>query len=130
MKLKPKNLKASIFIASIVLAFAAIFFVLGFGTFSSGTRMGYVGKDGLHEWSGRYASMDGTMRHTLRPQGDTLTIDVETKSGTISIQINDTEGNTIFDEKEIGTETFHVEVSGKVSIRIEAEHHRGSFKIS
>jgi hypothetical protein len=44
------------------------------------------------------------MRHVIHPKQspDVLRVIVETKKGSISIQMSDADGNVIFDEKEIG----------------------------
>ena len=129
MKFKPKSAKSAILIVVIVLAIIAVSQFLGLGTFRSGTRIGYVGNEGWHSWSGRYTLLNGTMRHTIGPDGDKLVVTVETESGVISIEIKDADGNVIFDEDNIGTTTFDVAVSGKVTVRIDADNHKGSFKI-
>jgi len=43
--------------------------------------------------------------------------------------IKDSDNNIIFDEDNIGTSTFEVAVSGKVKVQIDADNHKGSFKI-
>ena len=50
-----------------------------------------------------------------------LHMDVTTDGGTISIEIQDADGNVLFDEHDIGTEAFDVAVSGKVVVRITAD---------
>ena len=39
----------------------------------------------------------------------------------------DADGNVIYSDVKVGTKEFDVDVSGKISIRIEAEKHEGSF---
>ena len=90
----------------------------------------HAGNEGRSSWSGHYVLLDGTMQKSVYADGDTLDVAVETQSGTISIAITDTAGNVIFDEQDIGTESFAVEASGKVVVRITADHHKGSFQIS
>ena len=130
MKYKPKSLKSIIIFA--VMIVAVIFFLnyLGIGTQRSVTRIGYAGKDGWSSWSASYTLLDGWMQHTIRPKTDTLHVEVRTESGTISIEMKDTDGNIIFYETDIGTSSFEVHVSGKVVIRVEADHHKGGFDIS
>ena len=70
------------------------------------------------------------MKKSLHPGTDTLHIEVRTDEGSISIEIQDAEGRVLFDEDDIGTESFDVAVSGKVVVRIIADHHKGSFDIS
>ena len=130
MKYIPKSLKSTIL--SIVIAVAAVFLLsnLGIGTLRSATRIGYVGSDGWSSWSARYTLLDGWLQRTIHPKTDTLHIEVKTESGTISIQIKDADGNIIFSENNIETSSFEVEVPDKVVIRVEADHHKGSFDIS
>ena len=130
MKYTPKSLKSTIL--SIVIAVAAVFLLsnLGIGTLRSATRIGYVGNEGWSSWSARYTLLDGWLQRTIHPKTDTLHIEVKTESGTISIQIKDVDGNIIFFETDIETSSFEVEVPDKVVIRVEADHHKGSFDIS
>lgn len=130
MKYKPKSLKSTIL--SIVIAVAAVFLLsnLGIGTLRSATRIGYVGNEGWSSWSARYTLLDGWLQRTIHPKADTLYVEVETESGTISIEMKDVHGNIIFSESNIGTSSFEIEVLGKVVIKIEADHHKGSFDIS
>ena len=129
MKIKTKSVKSTILIVVVVLALIAASRFFGIGTLRSATRTGYIGNEGWRTWSGSYTLLDGNMTHTIRPEGDTLAVTVETKSGTISIEMKDADGNVIFDEDNIGTETFNVDVPGKVIVRIDADNHKGSFNI-
>lgn len=102
---------------------------MDFFSVRSGTRIGYVGKESRSSWSGSYISLDGMMKKSIYPKGDVLHVEVNTESGTISMEITDTHGNILFEKDNIETSSFDVEVSGKVKIRIEADHHKGSFDI-
>ena len=101
---------------------------LGFET-KSATRIGYIGHNGLSSWSGKYHLLDGTMKKSIRPKSGTLSIEIETESGQISIEIRDAEGNIIFDESNMKTGSYSVSAPDKVSVKIEAEKHKGSFEI-
>lgn len=129
VKYKPTSKKATIII--IVIAIIAIVAAkwAGFASTRSATRIGYSGNEGWSSWSGRYISLHGTMQKSIHPKDDTLHIEVETESGMIAMEIMDADGNIIFEKENIGTASFDVEVSGKVSIRIQADHHKGSFLI-
>lgn len=131
MKYKPKNLKSTVLIIVIVVALIAAANFLGIGTMRSATRIGYVGNDGLRNWTASYSMLDGKLKHTIHPKNTQGTIHVEvvTESGSISIEMKDADGNVIFDEDNIATSTFDVSISGKVVIRIEADKHKGSFSI-
>lgn len=115
---------ALIFLGSICLSRA-----FDIGPMRSATRIGYVGTEGWSSWSGSYISLDGTMKKNIHPKSDVIHIEVKTDSGTISIEIRDTDGNIIFNESDIGTESFDVNVPGNVSVKIAAKSHRGSFSI-
>ena len=106
-------------------------------------RVMYTGKNGWRSGTGRYQRLNGYMRHVIHPKQspDVLRVIVETKKGSISIQMSDADGNVIFDEKEIGlnakknleqdsqTDTFDVKVAGKVVVEIQAKDHQGRFEI-
>lgn len=102
---------------------------LGIGSIRSATRIGYVGTEGRSSWTGRYSSLDGMMKKSIHPKADVLHIEVRTDSGIISVEIQDADGNIIFDELDIGTSSFNVAVSGKVTVKIVADRHMGSFSI-
>ncbi len=113
----------------VVVVVFGVFRLTGGSTVFSGTRIGYIGKASRSKWSGRYVSFDGMMKKTIYPEGDTLHVEIKTESGTISIEMKDSHGKVIFEKKNIETSSFDVEVPEKVVIRIEADHHKGSFDI-
>ena len=127
MKHKPKSVILIIVLTVIGILVAR---ALGFASTRTATRIGYIGNEGWSTWSGSYTLLDGTMEKSVHPKGDDLHITVETEEGTISIAIKDADGNMIFDENNIGTTSFDAEVSGKVTVRIIADHHKGSFAIT
>lgn len=114
----------------IIMLFVALTFS-GIGTVRSATRIGYVSNESRSSWSAKYNLLDGSMRRTLYLSQSTEPIHVEvvTSSGTISIEMRDAEGNTIFSEDNIGTNSFDIETPGKVVVFIVADHHKGSFQI-
>lgn len=115
----------------ILISFGSIFLTkaLGIESTNSATKIGYVGNAGYSSWTGRYSSLDGTMKKSIHPKADVLHIEVRTDDGIISIEIQDADGNVIFDEYDIGTASFDVAVSGKVVVRIIADNHKGSFSL-
>lgn len=102
---------------------------LGIESTRSATRIGYVGNEGYSSWNGKYTSLNGTMKKSIHPKTDMLHIEVKTDAGVISIEIQDADGNVIFDEYDIGTASFNVAVPGKVVVRVIAESHKGSFSV-
>lgn len=115
---------AGVLIAALVIVSAV------FGTGRSSVRVGYVGHGGRQSWSASYAMLTGRGRHTLYPEGNALHVEVETQSGSLSMEMADGEGNVIFSESDIRTSSFDVETSGKTVITIRADGHKGGFKIS
>lgn len=127
MKYKPKDTKTMIIIVIIAVIAVVIASSSGFASTRTATRVGYTGHEGWRGWSGSYFFLDGTMQKSIHPKGDVLHVEVETEAGTISIVIKDGDGNVIFDERDIGTSSFNVDVLGKVTVKIVADNHKGSF---
>ncbi|MGP1419116.1 MAG: hypothetical protein ACTTJZ_04830 [Sphaerochaetaceae bacterium] len=129
MKIKPKNAKGVILIVVIVLALIAAARFIGIGTTRSAMRIGYVDKGGWRDWSASYTLLDGTLQHTLRPNvsDDLLLIDVKTASGTISIEIKNNDGDVVFQQENLDTKEFTVEVAEKISVVVHAKRHKGGF---
>ena len=123
-----KRKKAWLLILAIEAVVLAVIWGGGFST-RSAVRIAYTGSETRSNWTGRYASLDGAMRKTIHPKGDQLHIEVETKSGTISMEVRDADGELLFDGDDMETGAFDVPVSGKVTVLIEADHHQGSFRI-
>lgn len=130
MRCRPKSKKANLVILVIGLIAILAAGVCGFASTRSAMRIGYVGSEGWSNWSGRYMMLDGTMQKSIHPDGDTLHVAVETKSGAISIEIRNADGTVIFEEENMETTSFDVQASGKVVVRITADNHKGSFQIS
>ncbi len=130
VRIQPKGAKGVILVVVIIAAAVIVGMLTGFASTRTALKIGYVGNNGWSSWSGSYITLDGNMKKTIHPSGDTLDISVKTKSGKISIEIRDSGGNLIFDENDIGTKSFSVGVSGSVTAFIEAEDHKGSFSIS
>jgi hypothetical protein len=131
MKYKAKSLKSTILIVIIIVALIVVANFFGIGTMRSATRVGYVGNDRWRSWSASYTMLDGKLKHTIRPEDTqkTLHVKIVTEGGGISIEMKDAGGNVIFDEDNIETSNFDVNVSGKVVVSIEADKHKGSFDI-
>lgn len=125
-------LKSITLTITIIIACFVMTNYFGIGTMRSGTRIGYIGDDGWTSWSARYIMLDGKFKHTihLKDTQKTIHIQVVTDDGNISIQMKDADKHVIFDEDNIQTSTFDINVSGDVVVQIEAEKHKGSFNIS
>ena len=118
------------FILAGVLVAAVVILSVVFGTGRSSVRVGYVGHAGRQSWSASYAMLTGRERHTLHPEGNVLHVEVETESGSISMEMKDGEGSVIFSESDIQTSSFDVETTGKTVITIHADNHKGGFEIT
>lgn len=129
MKYKVKSLKSAIALVAVIVVaiLAANFF--GIGTQRSAVRVGFVNNGGWRSWSANYTLLDGWLEHTIRPEADILHVEVETESGTISIEMKDADGEIVFSEGNIETTSFDVKVPEKVVIRVDADHHKGGFSI-
>lgn len=125
MTLRSKLITA---IAAAAVVIAVISSIIAFGA-NSAKKFFYSEKHTASSWSATYQLLDGKIRRTITPDDDTLSFSIKTESGSISIEILDSEGNTFFDKDDIGTEAFEVKVDGKVRVIIEAEDHKGSFVI-
>ena len=124
-KNKNKILAAAVSVA--VIAILVVRLCLGLG--NSAVKVGYVGTAGWASWTGTYASLNGKMTHTIHPDNDTVKFSFTTEEGNISVTVYNSKGEEIYSRENIGTETFELDVRGKVKIKIEAEKHKGSFVI-
>ena len=56
-----------------------------------------------------------------------LEIKVITEQGDLYIRVMDKNGEILFEKNNVGTETFSLSASGRVTVRVEADKHKGSF---
>lgn len=125
---KSKNKKQTIAWLVVILAIVAAVCFGDIGSFNSSTRMMYIESKGRDYWKAEYQYLNGFMQRTLRmEESDVLHVSVETDEGDFTLQIMDEDGNIIYLEEKMGTKEFDVDVSGKISICIDAEKHEGSF---
>lgn len=131
MKNKMKSFQGVLLIAFLIIVPFAVVNFFGIGTAYSGIRMGYASHDGWRDWSADYTMLDGKMKHTIHPKDtqNTFRVEVVTEEGSISIEMTDTDGSVIFDGDNLQTSSFDVDVPGKVVVRIEADKHKGGFRI-
>lgn len=52
-----------------------------------------------------------------------------TEEGQVDLKITDEDGNIIYEKRDLGTSTFSLPATGRVTIRIDAFAHKGSFSI-
>lgn len=129
MKQNPKNKKFLLIMIILAAVFTIFITKSGLVNTRSAIRFGYVGQETPYIWSGKYKSLSGTMNKTFNPKNDKLHIEVDTVSGSISIEIKDSKKNTIFDKKDIQTSSYDVPIDGKVTVHIKALRHKGRFLI-
>ena len=128
MRYTPKTPRQWAVFAAVLLLIVALTTALDIGNDRT-LKIGSISNKTGRGWSDRHYFLSGTMTHTLSPDDGSLHVEVETKSGAISIEMTDETGGSIFHTDEAGTEAFDVDVSGSVTVRIEADGHRGSFSI-
>lgn len=131
MSVKPKGIVGIIAMIIFIVVGVIVTYSSGIAHSRSATRTGYVGKNGWDNWSGNYQLLDGKMRRTLHfDRSISITLQTTTESGTLSIEMQDTEGNTVFTKSNLGTETHNISVDGNVVVTISASKHTGSFAIN
>lgn len=131
MKSKPKSIGGVIIVVAAVAVLLAAGRFLGIGTVRHTSGVGVVRHEGWHDWSSSYVLLDGYMEHTIRSEREpqTYLVETETREGKISIEIKDRDGNVLFSKSDMGTDSFEVEIPGRVEIRVDVDGHRGSFRI-
>ena len=125
---KQKNKKHTIMWLVIVLAIVMTVCFGDITSLNSSTRIMYFDSKGRDYWKAEYQYLNGYMQRTLWLEDeDTLHVSIETDEGEFTLQIIDADGNIIYSEVKMQTKEFDIDVSGKITIRIEAEKHEGSF---
>ncbi|MBQ3030116.1 MAG: helix-turn-helix transcriptional regulator [Agathobacter sp.] len=121
-----KKIIGVIFIAAGIFAISYLFH--GSATIGSSNRMMFVSSEGRTYWSATYQYFDGYQQRNLwMDEDDSLEVKVITEQGDLYIRIADENGNILLERENVGTENFSLSVSGRVTIRVEANKHKGSF---
>lgn len=129
---KPKNAKEAILLILAIVAISLIAtYSTGIAHSRSALRIGYIGNNGWSSWSGQYVLLDGKMRRTLHlgESSKNITVETQTVSGTLSIEIKDKTGNVIFSQNNMGSASHSLSTEGDIVITIDANQHKGSFAI-
>lgn len=114
----------------------AAFFVfahfMGLTAFRSGSRIGYFESKTSTNWSASYLHLNGVMKKYMNTTGAACIfhIESETKSGTLSIEIEDSDGTVIFSEPDMKNQSFDVKTNGKIKVIIKADNCKGNFSIT
>lgn len=125
------NMKTTVVVMAGVLIVMVILKCLGLFTFRSGSRLGFVGSDGIHRFYGRYTRISGINIHTLSPSKDSNTVhcEITTNSGVLHVLITQKSDDTVVLDKDVsGDETFDVTAQGKVKVELSTEGHSGSYR--
>ena len=130
MSIKPKGLGGVIFLILAIAVGAIIAYSSGIAHSRSATRIGYIGNNGWSSWSGEYTLLDGKMRRTLHfTDSQSITVEVKTESGTLSVEILDRTGNVVFSQVNMATGSHSLLIDGSITVTISADKHKGSFAI-
>ena len=128
------NRKDWIWICGCVIAVLIFVIILrsGVAPTGSGLQMGWVESNTRDHWSATYAFHDGYQQRTINTDGEPTVLEVEivSSSGEIGMMITDDNGNVIYDQQRIETSSFEIEISGKVTVKITGEDHKGSYSLS
>ena len=128
------NRKDWIWICGCVIAVVIFAVILrsGVAPTGSGLQMGWVESNTRDHWSATYAFHDGYQQRTINTGGEATVLEVEivSSSGEIGMTVADENGNVIYDQQGIETSSFEIEISGKVTVKITGEDHKGSYSLS
>ena len=128
------NKKDWVWICGWILGIAIMIIVLksGFASTQSGLHMGWVESNSPDHWSATYSFHDGYVQRMVNSNGDptVLKVEIVSSSGEIGMTVTDENGNVIYDQQEIETSSFEIEISGKVTVKITGEDHKGSYSLS
>jgi len=121
-----KKIIGVVFIVAVIMGLTYMFH--GSATIGSGNRMMFVSSEGRNYWSATYQYFDGFQQRTLwMEEAGSLDVAIITDEGQLDIKITDEEGKVILDEKNLETSTFSIPASGRITIRVDATKHKGSF---
>lgn len=127
MKKTGKNV---VWIIAAVLLVVVLTSSLGLGTSRSAVCVGFVEHGGSKSWSASYMLLDGKLQHTLHlGQEQTITLEVETQAGSISVEMQDAQGKQIFYKTQMDTQTIQIPAAGKVVVTVKGDDHKGGFCI-
>lgn len=128
------NRKDWIWICGCVIAVVIFVVILrsGVAPTGSGLQMGWVESNSRDHWSATYAFHDGYQQRTINTDGEptVLKVEIVSSSGEIGMRVTDENGNVIYDQQGIETSSFEIEISGKVTVKITGEDHKGSYSLS
>ncbi len=127
---RQKTIVITVLVAAIVLGVFSLFRWIPWE--SQVLQLGYVSSFTPGDWSASYVYLDGTQtkRMSTGESEREYVLEVETKSGSLSVTVNDENGQLIFREASLATGVYRFVCSGKVMVVIQADSHRGGFCLS
>lgn len=127
MRKRKKATPLQIAIGAVIVALCVFAMVSGRTSRRSGSRVGYIGTELPTLWTGQYTLLNGAMKKTMEPGSGTMTIELTTESGTVSVEVKDRGGDILL--LQDGPGIWQLPVTEKTTVLIRADHHRGSFRI-
>lgn len=126
--------KSLLWIACGVAAVMLLYLVLGSGiaTSGSGLRIGWVENNTADSWTARYALHDGSRQRTVNTDGEpsVIAVDILSVSGELGLTVTDEQGTVLFSQQDIETSSFEILISGRATVKITGDDHKGSFSLS
>lgn len=117
---------------AVVLVLVIAFTASGLASGGSGLRVGWAEGKTMDSWSATYSYHDGYRERTINTDGEPTRLHVEVLSttGSFGLVVTDTDGNVIFEQENIETSSFDIELPGTVKVRVIGDDHKGSFSMS
>lgn len=127
-RLVRKNQMFTIIVVVLLFILATKF---GFTSYGSARKVLFFENKGINQWSANYFLLSGHLERNVDIGSNfkQMKVDVKTSKGSIGLKITDESGNVIFTDNNILTSTFEIKAEGRITIRIDAKSHKGSFSI-
>lgn len=122
--------KTRILIAVGVLAVIALLYASGLLRLNSNTHLGWYENKNTDSWTSGYLLFSGKRAATLELKGETLNIDITTKSGSLTVDIKDAGGKELLNKEFTSSEKLDLKASGEIDITVIGKGHRGGFSFS
>jgi len=126
---RSKNIFEPILILIVVFLLVFVTYQYEFKTNYNDLRIGYIGSESKREWKGTYKRLYGSLRSTLVANTDdeTLHFNIMTYAGELSVKIIDYDGNVVFEQENISEDSYTIQTTKIITIKLNANSHSGSF---
>ncbi len=121
-----KRQKATLIVLAVLLP--VLLFLPGKEASFNTVQIGYFSNTSARDWSASYSYFSGTKIRTLYPETQNYVIQVETKGGTLSIDVEDEEG-LVFTQAGIQSGAYPITLDSETKVTLRADGHKGSFAI-